>query len=377
MLRAQRVTDRAVELDLGGRHALGAELVLEPADREVVAAAVFEMSGHEVEPEPGRSLGRAFGPCEQRDRFAVDVRAEPLLAVDLHTAVTEIARGAVHGVAEIGTAVALGEEHRTVDARLEIVGAQPREQCRAHIRWRVRVDETRDATGHPGAAHESGVGLRHEVVRGRDDDARRRAAAGGLVGREAGDVPALPHRALRIDHRGMVLDRVDLVRPPVVAHELRRVGVDDVGVARDAHADERAELGELRFGPLPIFGRTAVVDEPPQLRVEVVPVVADRPVERRVVDHACSSSRPVPACSQFRRLMVARTLDAWRLTSPTCGSPSPTCRSRRARGAGSPRPTASSTSTSPQGSRSRPPATATRRCPPRSHSRLSGSSTPR
>ena len=67
--------------------------------------------------------------------------------------------------------------------------------------------------------------------------------------------------------------------------------------------------------------------------------------------------------------MVARTLDAWRLTSPTCGSPSPTCRSRRARGAGSPRPTASSTSTSPRASRSRPPATATRRCRPRSRSR--------
>ena len=33
-----------------------------------------------------------------------------------------------------------------------------------------------------------------------------------------------------------------------------------------------------------------------QLGVEVVPVVADRPVERRVVDHARSSPRPVSAC---------------------------------------------------------------------------------
>ena len=94
--------------------------------------------------------------------------------------------------------------------------------------------------------------------------------------------------------------------------------------------------------------------------------MADRPVERRVVDHRAPRLDQCPHASQFRRLMVARTLDAWRLTSPTCGSPSPTCRSRRARGAGSPRPTASSTSTSPRASRSRPPATATRRCRPRS-----------
>jgi hypothetical protein len=31
----------------------------------------------------------------------------------------------------------------------------------------------------------------------------------------------------------VVLDAVDFVGPSVVAHELRRVGVDDVGVARD------------------------------------------------------------------------------------------------------------------------------------------------
>ena len=201
VLRAQRVADRAVELDLGGRHALGAELVLEPADREVVASTVFEVSGHEVEAEPGRSFGRTLGTGEQRDRFAVDVRAEPLLTVDLHTAVAEVR--AVQCTV-LPRSEPPSRSVRNIEPsmpRLEVVGAEPGEQRSAHVRRRVRVDEPRDATRHSRAAHQAGVGLRHEVVRGRDDDARRRAATGGFVGRETGHVPALPHRALRVDHR--------------------------------------------------------------------------------------------------------------------------------------------------------------------------------
>ena len=78
----------------------------------------------------------------------------------------------------------------------------------------------------------------------------------------------------------MVDDLVDLVGPAVVAHELGRVRVDDVGVGREHVADERTEVAQLRVRPLEVVRRTPVSHEGLQVGVEVVPVVADRPLER-------------------------------------------------------------------------------------------------
>ena len=216
----------------------------------VVPRPVLEMAGYEVQTEPGRALRRTVRPREQRDRLAVDVGAEPLLAVDPHAPVADVTRGAMHGAAQVGTTVSFGEEHRAIDPGFETVGAQPREQAVAHFGRRVRVHESGDATRHAHAANEPGIRLRHEVVRTGDDDAGRGPAPRAFVGCEARHIPALPHRALRIEHGRMVFDLVDLARPTVVAHELRGMRVHDVGVARDARSDELAQLGQLGVGPL-------------------------------------------------------------------------------------------------------------------------------
>ena len=61
--------------------------------------------------------------------------------------------------------------------------------------------------------------------------------------------------------------------------------VDDVGVARDARADELAELGQLGVGPLEVLGRTALADQPSELGVGSYQLCTDRTVELLVVDH--------------------------------------------------------------------------------------------
>ena len=92
----------------------------------------------------------------------------------------------------------------------------------------------------------------------------------------------------------MVDDLVDLVRPPVVPLELRRVGVDDVGIGGDAATDERAEVAQLGIGPLEILGGTIAAHACLQIRIELVPVLADDRFERCVVDHGSSIALPHP-----------------------------------------------------------------------------------
>src|SRR5690606_34097659 len=87
---AQRVAERAVELDLAGGHAAGAELLLQAADAVPVGRTVLEHPRHQVQAEAGRAVGCALGPGEQHDGGAVDVRAEPLLAGDLDPAVADV-----------------------------------------------------------------------------------------------------------------------------------------------------------------------------------------------------------------------------------------------------------------------------------------------
>ena len=247
------------------------------------------MLRHEVEPEPRRAVGRALGSGKHDDRRAVDVRAEPLLTVDEDATVTEVAGRAVDSSAEIGATVALGEEHRSVEPGLERVGAQAGQQRVAHVGRRVGGDEPGDARGHAEAAHESGVGLREQVARGRVDDAGHRPTSLGLVAGEAARVPALPERPLRVEVGRMVHDLVDLVRPAVVADQLRRVGVDQIGVGSHPRAHQLAEGVELRLGPLEILGWAVAPHTGPEVGIELVPVLAGRAVERGVVDHRGSS----------------------------------------------------------------------------------------
>ena len=233
----ERVPESAVELDLTGGHAPGAELVLQSANRDGVAGPVVELAWYEVEAQPTGTVGRALGAREHDDGRAVDVRAEPLLAVDEHAAVAEVARGAVDRAAQVRSAVALGQEHGAVSATVEVGGAQPVEQPVAQVGRRVGIDESGDAARHPEAAHHAGVGLGQQVVGGGQHDRGRAASPSLLVGGEPRYVAGAPQRSLRIQRRGVVDDVADLVGPAVPPLEAGRRGVDDLGVAGDAPSD--------------------------------------------------------------------------------------------------------------------------------------------
>lgn len=101
----------------------------------------------------------------------------------------------------------------------------------------------------------------------------------------ARDVPGSPQLALGIERGGAVLDAINLVGPATVAHELRRVGVDHVGVAGDVAAAQRAERAQLGVGPPVGIRRAVELHAILERWVEVVPVLAHRAVECCVVDH--------------------------------------------------------------------------------------------
>jgi hypothetical protein len=82
----------------------------------------------------------------------------------------------------------------------------------------------------------------------------------------------------------VVLDLVDLVPPPVVADERRRVVVGDLGAARDVAAAEDAEPADVLLGEDAVVGvGEQPVEQLAQVRVDGVPVEPDRVVELRIV----------------------------------------------------------------------------------------------
>src|ERR1700737_3263005 len=69
----------AVERDFTGRHGAGSQLVLQPIDAIVVAAAVGSIAWHEKEREAPRSGRRALGSSQCQRDLTPDVGAEELL----------------------------------------------------------------------------------------------------------------------------------------------------------------------------------------------------------------------------------------------------------------------------------------------------------
>ncbi len=182
------------------------------------------------------------------------------------------------------------------------VGPQAGEQAVAHVGRGVGLDQPGHPAGHAQAAHLTGVGLRQQVVGTAQDDGRRRATPGGFVGGEARDVADLPQGPLGVEGGGVVAHLADLVGPAVPPGQLRRVGVDDVGVAGHGPAHELAHATELRRGPVQVLGRRVALHAGLQVGVEVVPVLPDGGVEAPVVEHGLHGT-PSPS-ARFERLAV-------------------------------------------------------------------------
>jgi hypothetical protein len=266
-------------------YAARAELVLQPPQVDAVRGAIAAQPRHEVQPETAGTGGSALGTREQQDRVAVHVRAEPLLARHQDLPVIQLARGAMHGAAEVAPRIPFGEEHGPIRRLLERVGEKALHQLLADFLGCVPRDELRRAVGLTDTAGQTDVRLRQQVVHGQSDDGGCPAPASLAIRCEVGAVSDAPEGLLRVERRRVILDLVQLVRPAIVPAQLRRIRVDDIGVAGDLAADQRGEVRELRLGPGEVFMGAVAANRGLEVRIDLPPVQSDRGFEVRVVGH--------------------------------------------------------------------------------------------
>src|SRR5581483_3675679 len=107
--RADRIRERAVELDLRGREQPCAELVLQLADAKAVRRAV-DAPRHEEAAEARGAVGRAARTRGDDELVRVRDRAEPLLAVQAPRVAVGDRRSLVR--ADVGASLDLREELR-------------------------------------------------------------------------------------------------------------------------------------------------------------------------------------------------------------------------------------------------------------------------
>ena len=141
---ADRIGDRALQLDLARGHRAGAELVLEPNDPVVIRRAVVEPPRHQ---EQADAAGAAFGalrPRQQHHDFGVGIGAEPFLARQppviafLHRRRGELADvGAAfllgHELAALGQLAHVGLGQAVEIFRLQRLVAEARQQLGAAV----------------------------------------------------------------------------------------------------------------------------------------------------------------------------------------------------------------------------------------------------
>ena len=77
---ADRIGDRALQLDLARCHRAGAELVLEPNDPVMILRAVIEPPRHQKQADAAGAGVGALRPRQQHHDFGIGIGAEPFLS---------------------------------------------------------------------------------------------------------------------------------------------------------------------------------------------------------------------------------------------------------------------------------------------------------
>ncbi len=258
------------ELDLARGDRPRAELVLEAAHPHTVAGAVATGPQHkEVRDAPAR-VRRPFGLGKDDERLTVAVRCEPLETVEQpRVAVTRRRR---LQRAEIRSAGALGQQLRGL--ALPLAGFELGQHVVAHVGRRVRGDQRlhHAAAGAQRASH-ADVGLVEQVV-GREH--RQRRVHPGAPGPVAQRLLRVQDRSPRLGERRRHDDPADVVAPPVVAFEARRVAVGLLGPPRHRAAHQLADARQVRLGERQLVGLQVVGHRGLQGRIGGVPVETHR-----------------------------------------------------------------------------------------------------
>ena len=166
------------ELDLAGRDRARAELVLQPADANAVAAAVAPLAQHEERRDAAGAVGRALGLGEHDPCLTVGVRGEPLEPVQPPRVAVRRRRRLELG--EVGTAGAFGQRLDRLAGPL--AGRELGHHPLADVGRRELPDEVHDhvAAGAERARH-ADLGLVEQVAVRRVEHREVHAVAGGVV----------------------------------------------------------------------------------------------------------------------------------------------------------------------------------------------------
>ena len=207
-LLAEEVGERALKADLARGHGTGAELLLQADDAIGVAAAILQGARHQEEGKPTTAGAGALGPGQHQDEVAVDVGAEPLVAMDPPVPAVEAGLGLQ--VADVGAAGLLGHE---LGAGPDLVAARrqhPWQVTLAELRRGIAVDHEGGGIADADRAHQPELALDEEVLHGILGQRRQRRRPAEHAGSVAHGVQAevVEGDALHLPVGRMVLDPV-------------------------------------------------------------------------------------------------------------------------------------------------------------------------
>ncbi len=151
---SDRLAERAIELDLAGRHGAGAELVLKAPKGKPVRCAVDHPGDHE-QAEPLSAGWSPLKPCADHEQTGVGHRTEPLLAADpVPTRTVRLGHRLAGVQANVGASLHLGDELGGMEPPV-VVDLQQRRQVAPPLVVGAQLLEQLDRTG--GAGHGTGV----------------------------------------------------------------------------------------------------------------------------------------------------------------------------------------------------------------------------
>ena len=244
---ADRIGNRAFQLDLARGHRAGAELVLQPNDPVVVLRTVLQPPRHQEQADAARAGAGAFRPRQQHHHFGVGIGAEPFLA--MQPPVIAFLHGRRGQRADVGAAFLLGHELAALGQLAHVGLGQAVEIARLQGVAAEIVQELGATVGDVDRAAHAEFGLveqEREGVLG-DDGIFVRPAHDALADRHRVNAELAERGLLQFAIGRMIFDVLGIAPEAVALVQHRRMAVGQPRAFVEIAAGQSAEPIEMRF----------------------------------------------------------------------------------------------------------------------------------
>ena len=244
---ADRVGDRAFQLDLAGGHRAGAELVLQANDPVVVLRAVVEIARHQEQPDAARAGTGAFRARQQHHHFGVGIGAEPFFA--MQPPVIALLHRRRRQRADVGAAFLLGHELAALRQLAHVGLGQAVEILRLQRFAAEIVEQLGAAVGDVDRAAHAEFGLveqEREGVLGHDR-VFVRPAHDALADRQRVDAELAERGFFQFAIGRVIFDVLGIAAELVALVQHRRVAVGKPRAFVERAAGQFAEAVEMRL----------------------------------------------------------------------------------------------------------------------------------